>query len=138
MAEINNFKGIVGLTEEQYNTLQSTGTLVVGDVTYTYDPTGTLYVTDSQTPTYDIIKNTKVSTWVEDTTYANFKYKAEITINDLTANDVCEVTFSQADASSGNYAQVCLSGMGTLTIYSLVNTEVTIPTIIVFKVKGEN
>lgn len=59
MAETNNFKGVVGLTEEQYNTLQSTGTLVVGDVTYIYDPTGTLYVTDSEGVTIDNVTITK-------------------------------------------------------------------------------
>ena len=39
-----NFKGIVYLTNEQYTTLQTNGTITVGDVTLTYDE-NTLYVT---------------------------------------------------------------------------------------------
>lgn len=79
------------------------------------------------------ISNTIVSNWIADTTYTDFGYKADISITNLTENDTCEVIFNQADASSGNYAQVNLSSAGTLTIYSKVNTEITIPTIIIIK-----
>ena len=41
------FKGVVKLSQTQYETLKSSGTLTVGDVTLTYDPTTTLYVTPS-------------------------------------------------------------------------------------------
>lgn len=79
------------------------------------------------------ISNTIVSNWVADITYTDFGYKADISITNLTENDTCEVIFNQADASSGNYAQVNSSSAGTLTIYSKVNTEITIPTIIIIK-----
>lgn len=79
------------------------------------------------------ISNTIVSNWIADTTYTDFGYKANISITNLTENDTCEVIFNQADASSGNYAQVNSSSAGTLTIYSKVNTEITIPTIIIIK-----
>ena len=79
------------------------------------------------------ISNTIVSNWIADTTYTDFGYKADISITNLTENDTCEVIFSQTDASSGNYAQVNSSSAGTLTIYSKVNTEITIPTIIIIK-----
>lgn len=79
------------------------------------------------------ISNTIVSNWIADTTYTDFGYKADISITNLTENDTCEVIFSQTDASSGNYAQVNSSSTGTLTIYSKVNTEITIPTIIIIK-----
>ena len=79
------------------------------------------------------ISNTIVSNWIADTTYPDFGYKADISITNLTENDTCEVIFNQTDASSGNYAQVNSSSAGTLNIYSKVNTEITIPTIIVIK-----
>lgn len=41
------FKGVVKLSQTQYETLKSEGTISVGDVTLTYDPTTTLYVTPS-------------------------------------------------------------------------------------------
>lgn len=84
-------------------------------------------------PAPRIISNTIVSNWVADITYTDFGYKADISITNLTENDTCEVIFNQADASSGNYAQVNSSSAGTLTIYSKVNTEITIPTIIIIK-----
>lgn len=79
------------------------------------------------------ISNTIVSNWETDTTYTDFGYKADISITNLTENDTCEVIFNQTDASSGNYAQVNSSSAGVLTIYSKVNTEITIPTIIIIK-----
>lgn len=85
-------------------------------------------------PSTTIIKNNiTVSNWVEDTTYVNFGFKADIEINGLTENDVCEVIFNQTEASSGNYTQVNLSSENKLTIYSKVNTEIIIPTIIIMK-----
>lgn len=80
-----------------------------------------------------IIPNTSVTSWTADTTYSDFGYKSEISITGLSANDVCEIIFNQADASSGNYAQVNSTSAGILTIYSKVDTSITIPTIIVFK-----
>lgn len=45
MSSQQYFKGIVSLSEEQYITLSTTGTLTVGDITLTYSPTDTVYVT---------------------------------------------------------------------------------------------
>lgn len=41
----NNFKGIIKLTKDQYNTLSTEGSITVGQQTITYDPTTTLYCT---------------------------------------------------------------------------------------------
>ena len=43
----STFKGVVKLSQTQYEKLKSEGTISVGDVTLTYDPTTTLYVTPS-------------------------------------------------------------------------------------------
>ena len=42
-----------------------------------------------------------------------------------------EVTFAPTEADSGNYAAVCLSGAGTVTIYAkaVPSATITIPTI---------
>lgn len=80
-----------------------------------------------------IFSNITVSNWVSDMTYSDFGYKADISITGLKDVDVCEVVFSQTDAASGNYAQVNLTSADTLTIYSKVNNEITIPTIIFIK-----
>jgi hypothetical protein len=59
MAETNNFKGVVGLTQAQFDLLKANGTIDVGGVTYTYDLSGTMYVTDSESVTIDGVTITK-------------------------------------------------------------------------------
>lgn len=49
MSSQQNFKGIISLSEEQYTTLSTTGTLTVGDITLTYSPADTVYVTPDDT-----------------------------------------------------------------------------------------
>lgn len=43
---MTKFNGIMKLTEAQFSELSNNGTITVGGITYTYDPNGTLYVTD--------------------------------------------------------------------------------------------
>lgn len=40
------FKGVINLTEEQYATLRTTGSIIIKGVTYTYDPEHYFYTTD--------------------------------------------------------------------------------------------
>ena len=77
--------------------------------------------------------NITVNNWVSDTTYANYPYKATVTAYGVTSSMVAEVTYSLADAESGNYASVCETFDGGVYIYSKVNTSITIPTILVVK-----
>lgn len=75
--------------------------------------------------------NVLADTWVADSTYADYGYKCELSCNGVKATDFAQVIFDVAEANSGNYATVCLTGTDTITIYSKVNTAITIPTIIV-------
>lgn len=68
------FKGVVQLTEAQYNTLKTNGTITVGDVTLTYDQ-NTLYATTDSTialsectsdSTHRVVTDTQISTWTND------------------------------------------------------------------------
>ncbi len=76
-----------------------------------------------------IIENTVASTWVADTTYPYFNYKSEITISGLLATDIVDVVFAHEQAVSNNYSPICLVGANILTIYSKINTSITIPLI---------
>ena len=78
-------------------------------------------------------ENTVVNSWVADTTYANFGYKADISLSGVTATDIIEVIFSHDDAISGYYSPVNMSGNNKITIYAKVNITITIPLIIKFK-----
>lgn len=77
--------------------------------------------------------DTSASSWVADTTYTNYGYKCELTLSGVASTDVAEVTFGHAQAISGNYSPVCLTATNKVTIYSKVNTTITIPTILVNK-----
>jgi hypothetical protein len=76
-----------------------------------------------------IVENTVASTWVADTTYPYFIYKSEITISGLLATDIVDVVFAHEQAISNNYSPICLVGANLLTIYSKINTSITIPLI---------
>lgn len=84
-----------------------------------------------------IFENITVETtsFVEDTTYEEFGYKAEIPCEGVTEEFFPEVVFGVSDATSGNYSPICLSGDGIVTIYAVEQPEstITIPSIICSK-----
>lgn len=75
--------------------------------------------------------NIVASTWVADNTYADYGYKCDITCNGVTSNSIAQVIFALTEADSGNYATVCQTSTNTVTIYSKVDTTITIPTILI-------
>jgi hypothetical protein len=75
--------------------------------------------------------NLNCSNWIVDTSQVGYSYKATISLIDVTSTDVATVIFNGSDANSGNYSPICITGAGTVTIYSKVNTAIYIPTIVV-------
>ncbi len=75
--------------------------------------------------------NVVASTWVADNTYADYGYKCDITCAGVTSSSIAQVIFALTEADSGNYATVCQTSTNTVTIYSKVNTTITIPTILI-------
>lgn len=69
------------------------------------------------------------STWSSDTTYTNYGYKCELTISGVLATDYASVIFAHTEAISGNYSPICLTSTDKVTIYSKVNTSITISNI---------
>ena len=67
------------------------------------------------------------------TTYTDFPYQSRIALEGVTANDFVEVVFGINEALSGNYAPICLTENGYVTIYSKVSDTITIPTIIIHR-----
>ena len=67
-----------------------------------------------------IFQNVSVaaSAWRSDSTYAAYPYAATLTLTGVNASHVPEVTFGAAEAASGIYAPVALSGSGTVKIYA--------------------
>ena len=73
--------------------------------------------------------NVTASTWVSDNTYTDYVYKCVLACQGVTSDTMIEVVFDVAEATSGDYAPVCLSETDTVTIYSKVNDSITIPLI---------
>lgn len=60
-----------------------------------------------------------VDAWEEDTTvFEDYSYKAAIPLGELTGEDFPIVGFAPAEASSGNYAQICFAFDGYVEIWA--------------------
>lgn len=115
--QIKNLK-INKMTQAQYNSMVKNA--------------DELYLTPIEGPgKFLTFSNISASTWVSDSTYTGYSYKCVLTCNGVTANDYAQVIFAPTEANSGNYANVCLSGTNSVTIYGKVNTSITIPTIVI-------
>ena len=68
----------------------------------------------------------ETTAWVEDTTYEEFGYKAEIPCTGVTEDFFSDVVLGVNEALSGNYAPVSVTGAGTVTIYAVEQPESTI------------
>lgn len=80
-----------------------------------------------------VAKNVKVTAdnWVSDSTYSDYPYKAELSIENVTANHSPDVRFNFTEASNGKIAPISDTSEGIVTIYSNDNTlAFTIPVII--------
>lgn len=73
------------------------------------------------------------SSWVSDSTYADYPYRCDLTCTGVTANDYADVAFSVEQVESGDYAPVCETKENVVSIWSAVNTSITIPTIIIIR-----
>ena len=74
--------------------------------------------------------NQSVASWSSDATYSDYPYKGTITINGVKGTDGVEVTFSNADATSGNYAPICNTVADGVEIWAKAqDNALTIPTI---------
>lgn len=73
------------------------------------------------------------SSWVSDSTYSDFPYRCDISCSGVTSNMYAEVVFAMAEAQSGNYAPICETNSAVVSIWSKVNTTITVPTIKISK-----
>lgn len=73
----------------------------------------------------------EIADWVADTTYADYGYKADLTLTGMLATYEPSVVFGLTEVESGNYASVCLAGENTITIYAkeIPSVSITIPLI---------
>ena len=77
--------------------------------------------------------NLTASTWVEDSTYDDYGYRCDVLCNDVTSEYYAEVVFDLVEAVSGDYAPLCETKNGAVSIWSKVNKTINIPTILITK-----
>lgn len=83
---------------------------------------------NSQTGKY--FYNQSVATWSSDATYSDYPYKGVITLTGVKGTDGVEVTFSNADATSGNYSPICNTVANGVEIWAKAQDNgLIIPTI---------
>lgn len=86
---------------------------------------------DLMEPAVQVFENQTASVWVSDATYEDYPYKCAIALSGVVATDVPEVVFNVAEATSGDYAPVAECYDGGIYIWSSVDTQITVPTIII-------
>lgn len=76
-------------------------------------------------------KNIAVASWVPDTTYAEYPYRASVTCSGVDANYVPNVIFDAMDCNEGIFAPVANSASNAVYIYANAkpSAAITIPTI---------
>lgn len=75
--------------------------------------------------------NLTAADWVEDSTYKGYDYRCDVECAGVTADDFAEVVFDLAESTSGNYAPICETKDGAVSIWSKVADTIIIPTIII-------
>ena len=96
-------------------------------------------ITNSSNAPSVVLRGKIVSSWSElpssgtdsDMKTAGYTYYASISEAGTMENSIAEVTFSDTDAKSGNYAPICRTYAGEIRVYSKVNTTITIPSIVI-------
>lgn len=113
--------------------LQNNGTSAVWSCDY---DTMTAYVAERLTGKQDKVlkfEGKTASSWVSDSAYADYPYRCDVSCSGVTADMYAEVVFGVEHSTSGNYAPVCETKNGVVSIWSKENTTITIPTIIITK-----
>lgn len=79
-------------------------------------------------------KTVAAASWLSNSTYTDFAYRAAVACTGVTASMFAEVVFSPADAMSSNYAPVCQTYSGGVYLYAkeIPSDTLTIPTIVVW------
>ena len=79
-------------------------------------------------------KTVAAASWLSNSTYADFPYRASVACSGVTSSMFAEVVFSPADALSSNYAPVCQTYSGGVYLYAkeIPSDTLTIPTIVVW------
>lgn len=77
------------------------------------------------------LRSVEASEWTEENKYTDFKFRCDIPDEYVMSDMLAEVIFGLAEASSGDYAPVCETGDGIISIWSSTNKSIVVPTIVI-------
>lgn len=78
-------------------------------------------------------KDISVSTWIEDSSMEGYSYRCDLDCPGVTETDYAEVLFGKKESMSGNYSSICETKQNAVSIWSSVNTDITVPAVIVYR-----
>ena len=120
---INAHKDVTGKNAEtsfqHVDTTTTKETLVTNDKVVILDSeTGKVVLTDKNNIKARYLQNVTANTFVADATYEDFPFKCEIAITGVTSANNAEITFSLAQATSGDLAPICVTDTNKVIIYA--------------------
>lgn len=110
----NNFKGVTYVTQEQFDTLSTTGSLTVDGVTYNYEPDERLYVTDSES---EMSGGIKTLTY-DNTTLAEHIDEILSYVNNENGGNLLTINLKLSSAISGEMKSLITTLSTATTSYS--------------------
>ena len=106
-------------TFQHVDTTTTKKTLVEADKVPIYDSvTGKVVLTNNSNIKARYLQNVTANTFVADITYEDFPFKCEIPITGVTSANNAEITFSLAQATSGDLAPICVTDTNKVIIYA--------------------
>lgn len=86
--------------------------------------------------TYQKLENITipVASWTESTSGTTYPYSADYNVSGLTDDNITDVYFNEADATSGNYSPVTSTTSGKFTIYAkeMPAENIILPSVLIF------
>lgn len=71
--------------------------------------------------------------WIQEDVYKDYPYRADLSLEGVTSGDYAEVVFGMDDSISGNYAPLCETKEGIVSIWSAEDKAIIVPTVIINK-----
>lgn len=77
--------------------------------------------------------NLTATAWIKEDVYEDYPYRCDLACEGVTENDYAEVVFSMEQHLSGDYAPICETKDGIVSIWSAKDAGVVVPTVIIYR-----
>lgn len=77
--------------------------------------------------------NLTATAWIKEDVYEDYPYRCDLACEGVTENDYAEVVFSMEQHLSGDYAPICETKDGIVSIWSAKDVGIVVPTVIIYR-----